>query len=311
MKKSSSKKNKTSNTSKKAITADDVILDLDLIKGSISAQETLQTFANTVITLNTLPNIIADTILPIQNVFEQINKNIYQAMNPIIAFSEAMEKQQETIKNMLNSLTVFPFENLSEMIDESTRISFDLSNVQEYRKGETEYLDIEALSSHSIDLPLFHYKSTQRIEMRLSVMDDKLDYIIDDNRIKDKKISALLDLIENKNQKLYEIEAITYDEPASILMIDKIEISIKGSYQPDLCKILFANKENLNKRWQFDEIAELWNEDLDNINQLNKIIYQVCRRIDDKVAQIAHINDFLIYDTHSVLVNPKYIPSIK
>ena len=79
------------------------------------------------------------------------------------------------------------------------------------------------------------------------------------------------------------------------------------SFRAQLLGVFSQNEENRFKTWEWDELFEK----IENINSeaptnaKNKI-YDACAGISNRLAKELGIQDFLVYDTRTVHINPKY-----
>ncbi len=73
-----------------------------------------------------------------------------------------------------------------------------------------------------------------------------------------------------------------------------------------MLEIIFKNKENAGKDWQFSEIAEL----IDNEADFDwKKLYNIADAIKKHIAIETGIKDFFMLTTQSVRINPQYLLS--
>ncbi len=127
-----------------------------------------------------------------------------------------------------------------------------------------------------------------------------------DQRIKgleEKKLRMEVDKLNKEAERLKKKNVPKYDSSIQALIIDNVIIKTQDdSLENDLCKVLFATVESIEKQWSWDEIVEKWNESLDNFDP--KKIYRAGNRLNKKVAEKTDIKELLIVSTKAIRVNP-------
>lgn len=123
-----------------------------------------------------------------------------------------------------------------------------------------------------------------------------------------------IDLDETRNIKNELDKKINKNAPNTIMDFDKEKstLNINGTIikikkfrnQYYLLGIIFENKENMAKDWQFSEIAEII-----DIAKADKwhTFYHVAYAIGNKIARETGIKDFFITTTQSIKINNKYL----
>jgi hypothetical protein len=122
---------------------------------------------------------------------------------------------------------------------------------------------------------------------------------------------------ENAEAKI-DILKINYDLANHSLVVadNAIKFNKDDSNQAELCRVLFMNKESIDRSWDTEEVLEAWDYPEDRIydnggkllkeNRLK--IYQTAEKINNKVMKVTKgkVIDLLIYSTKAVSVNQKY-----
>jgi hypothetical protein len=103
------------------------------------------------------------------------------------------------------------------------------------------------------------------------------------------------------------VTTASFDPGQCVLSIGTTPIKIqKFSKQYYMLEIIFKNKENAGKDWQFSEIAEL----IDNEADFDwKKLYNIADAIKKHIAIETGIKDFFMLTTQSVRINPQYLLS--
>lgn len=102
---------------------------------------------------------------------------------------------------------------------------------------------------------------------------------------------------------------IRYSPELNHLMIGERLIKIANdTNQGHLCKVLFKNRDSMEKVWAFDEVLEQWGNDSDHMGKayLRKV-YEAARSVNTKAASITQGEALLIYSLKEVKVNPALI----
>lgn len=121
-------------------------------------------------------------------------------------------------------------------------------------------------------------------------------------------------LIDNGHDCLNcETNSINFDTKTCHLTLGKAIIAIKSvSDQYYLLDVIFRNKDETFKEWQFSEIAELIDPRIETITdkgkreKIRKQYYNAIDQIKKKVAIETGIKDLFITSRQTVKINPKY-----
>ncbi|MDD3434544.1 MAG: hypothetical protein PHD96_01305 [Candidatus Pacebacteria bacterium] len=96
-----------------------------------------------------------------------------------------------------------------------------------------------------------------------------------------------------------------FDKEKGLLKINDLPVKTqKFSNQYYLLEMIFRNDENINKDWQFSELAEL-TECFEEFN--DKKLYNIANAIKHKITEETGIKDFFITTNQSIKINPKYL----
>ncbi len=99
-----------------------------------------------------------------------------------------------------------------------------------------------------------------------------------------------------------------YDQRSACLTFAGKEIQISKSNDSDAARLMATLAKDIRKSWHKDEIYDDWSYDMDEQKNLPKQkIYQAALTIQTIIAQKTQTNDFLIFSTKEVRVNPKYL----
>lgn len=136
---------------------------------------------------------------------------------------------------------------------------------------------------------------------------DVINYKIFLERIFDFTKEVLL-LTDEELTKQVAKQQWTYDPTLGIFYIDKTLIKLKkNNFRAKLLELLTKTDESKHKIWSWDEIYKEI-ERIDDMGTKEKHkVYDACKGLAEIIATKSGINDFLIYDTNTVCINPSYL----
>jgi hypothetical protein len=156
------------------------------------------------------------------------------------------------------------------------------------------YLEVDEIWISDMDLP--PEKQTEGYKVKLNLKDK---FFEEEDEIIYGKI------FKKPTAKEQKVKAIDFDETKSILHFDGKEIIISKTRNSNghyLLKTLFKNK---GKIWEFDEIAEDWNDEYEK-DGWNRY-YNAGYAVNEKIAKETTIKDFLDITNKTVAINKKYL----
>lgn len=89
------------------------------------------------------------------------------------------------------------------------------------------------------------------------------------------------------------------------------QITISEGLQDSLCRVIFRNKKNMIKKWNWDEVLDkqIGMEKIYDAKKDWRKVYDPGRAINRNVAVETGVKDLLIVTKRTIRVNPKYLPS--
>ena len=120
---------------------------------------------------------------------------------------------------------------------------------------------------------------------------------------------AFIDEMHRKYQKDHP-EAVyeKYDTASGTLYFLGKKIELSKSADSDAARLMNTLGRRISNNWNKDEILDDWGYSLDEQKNLpQQKIYQAAVRIQNAVAKKTQVDDFLIFSTKEVRVNPKYL----
>ena len=122
------------------------------------------------------------------------------------------------------------------------------------------------------------------------------------------------DTTENKDESTQQgkIETATastlsYDDVACKISFRDKSIPIpQNTDQESLCRVVFADKNNVTQVWSWDEMLEKWGGNYESKDAWRKV-YNAGREVNKKIAIETGVKDLLIVKKHTVTLNPKYL----
>lgn len=139
--------------------------------------------------------------------------------------------------------------------------------------------------------------------------DGMVTYDNQDDRVEELQIKSLSLQVENLKREAAENTKKVlphYDIPNASLVIENQIIKLSNdSNESKLCEVLFLSMDNMNKEWGWDEIVQLWGEEVENFDR--KVIYRTGNRLNDKVAQKTSIKKLFLVTTKTIKISPKHL----
>ena len=197
-------------------------------------------------------------------------------------------------------LDLFPFDTVG------TR-----KNYQQYRWESAQYLlmqgivlEVEPKMNDVLD-----YGNIQ-IKVDLLKFEDFYKIIRDEY---EKRIKSKSTVTETKIEKAQELKApvsLSYDEHKGVLDIDGKVVNLnKASFRAKILELLLKNDKNRRKEWSWDEVVGKiqGTDDPDILKENKNKFYPACDGVSKFIALKIGVNDLLIYNKSTVLINPKYL----
>lgn len=277
--------------------------------------------------------------LPSQLELEEFSRRIE---NPLLDFDE-LEQIEETIPDyLLNALenskyildSQYLFESLLSIdkeelirlegmlldlrIDDVERslsdyrtLNFEIKEFKPVKPAYNEFILITR-TRENIEIGDIKLRTVQ--DTQLQVQSLKVDLkeiketIIQDAKNKDEMLEELLDYFKNGGSNTVKVTKVKYNKKTAELSINKQTINIRADTNEHyLCKLLFANKENIKKVWEVYDIIEAWGENTEILDVWIKVIYNTIRRLNEKIQLSTGLERFILYENKTVLVNPNYL----
>lgn len=108
-------------------------------------------------------------------------------------------------------------------------------------------------------------------------------------------------LDRNKEGRRFSIRQMVFDTATGILKINGISIQIAlDTNQYFVCKTLFNSSDLKNTSVDRLDVEDLTGSEISDI-------YQIGRRINEKLSQKLPVDDFILFNTKEIRINPKYL----
>ena len=211
------------------------------------------------------------------------------------------------LEGMLMSLQIH---DIQKSLDEYKTLNLDIKEFKPVKSTDNEFI-LDTRTMESAEIGNIKFKTVQNTQLQVESLRGDLkeikETIIQDAKKKDTMLEELLDYFKKGGSNTVKVKKVKYNKKTSELMIDDKTINIKAdTNQHYLCKILFANKSNMTKIWEAYDIFEAMGEYAEvHDNCLNKI-YNTVRHLNEKIKSGTGIDKFILYDSKTVLVNPKH-----
>lgn len=99
-----------------------------------------------------------------------------------------------------------------------------------------------------------------------------------------------------------------YDTTSSVLSFSEKKIELSKSNDSDAARLMAVISKEVKKRWSKDEIYDEWGYSLEEQAGLpQQKMYQAAVRVQAAVAKKTQVDDFLIFSTKEIHINPKYL----
>lgn len=167
---------------------------------------------------------------------------------------------------------------------------------------KSEYFEIEEIWIFDMDLSPEEQTENYKVKINLKdkFFDEKEEIIYGIKKVEE------YNLFTKPTEKIEsQKDILGFDGKNSTLYFNKKEIIISKTRNSNghyLLKTIFKNK---NKVWEFDEIAEDWNDEYEK-DSWNRY-YNAGYTVNEKVAKETTIKDFLDITNKTVAINKKYL----
>lgn len=119
---------------------------------------------------------------------------------------------------------------------------------------------------------------------------------------------AIKVLIKNSPQYMFpKIREAPFDRKNSVLTINRISLDIpRDTGMHQLCILLFGNKSKLNKKWNFEELAEKMHVEGTDYKKQYHYLYDQIGFLNTKIKDATELDEFLQISKKTLLINPLY-----
>lgn len=221
-----------------------------------------------------------------------INDELFIEKENFLKFKNQKAKTIRELKDCIDK-------NGNQFIFHSGKSELDLS----FRIGEG-YLFMHNLVALE-NLGYIHINSIWVYDWELPPEKRKESYKVNIS-VKPKLLEEISNLESEEVVEPVGTPEVIFNKEIGVLMINDKQVKIqKFSNQYYLLDLIFQNQENMQKDWQFSEIAETI-ECLEGFS--DKKLYNIVNAIRHKVAEkVGGIDDFFITTNQSVKINEKYL----
>jgi len=222
----------------------------------------------------------------------------------------ALLMHTEALREIEGIYIDLPLAEIHKSLDEYRNLSIEINEFRPYKNSFNEYC-LTTTTSQLTDLGFLKLKIVQQTQLQVQSLQEDVneikEIVIVDGKKKDEMLEELLDYFRIGGTRTVKIKKVKYNKRTAELIIDDNLIYIKPyTKQHDLCNILFASKKSMKKVWEIVDIVEAMGEYEFNSEWTNKI-YNTVRHLNEKIQIKTEIERFILYESKTVLVNPKYL----
>lgn len=218
---------------------------------------------------------------------------------------------KEKINKLEGMLMNLPIHNIQKSLGDFTTLNVDIKEFKPVRPAHNEFI-LHTITRENIEFGNIQLRTVQDTQLQVQSLKGDVkeikDTIIQDAKKKDEILEELLDYFKNGGSGTVKVTKVKYNKKSAELSINKQTIKIKADTNEHyLCKLLFANKENIKKAWEVYDIVEAWGENTEILDEWIKVIYNTTRRLNEKIQLNTGLKRFILYESKTVLVNPNYL----
>ena len=284
--------------------------------------------------INSMSEMMRDIIIPVvdfrKNLFESLVEPLRLAQKGLSEYAEQYQRSATLIATIAQStrvdliafrnlVTDFPLADLVKTIDTSTTLSVGFKSAK-IIDPQTNSVSFEAVASQRADLGLLHFETQQSLVLKVDRLESKMDtvqtlladeiypFLIEDSRRKDNVLEEILAYYKGKPTGFAKVTDIKFIKQTCTLSIDQKDIPLQlDTNEAEVSKIVFNSKSAIKKLWNFDELLERMGERVKRDPLWNKVLYQTARQLNNKIAIKTGLENFLVFTTKTLCVNPIYI----
>lgn len=218
---------------------------------------------------------------------------------------------KEEINKLEGMLMNLPIHNIQKSLDDFSTLNIDIKEFKPVKPAYNEF-NLHTITRENIEFGNIKLRTVQDTQLQVQSLKGDVkeikETIIQDAKKKDEMLEELLDYFKNGGSSTVKVTKVKYNKKTAELSINNQTINIKADTNEHyLCKLLFANKENIKKVWEVYDIIEAWGENTEILDVWIKVIYNTIRRLNEKIQLSTGLERFILYESKSVLVNPNYL----
>lgn len=218
---------------------------------------------------------------------------------------------KDEIKKLEGMLMNLPIHDIQQSLGDFSTLNVDIKEFKPVKPAYNEFI-LHTITRENIEFGNIKLRTVQDTQLQVQSLKGDVkeikDTIIQDAKKKDEMLEELLDYFKNGGSNTVKITKVKYNKKTAELSINKQTINIKADTNEHyLCKLLFANKENIKKAWEVYDIVEAWGENTEILDVWIKVIYNTIRRLNEKIQLSTGLERFILYESKTVLVNPNYL----
>jgi uncharacterized protein YeeX (DUF496 family) len=240
-------------------------------------------------------------------------ENSISLIDSYVMLESSLSIDMEELKQIEDSYINLPIRDLGKSLSEISTFDLHVNEFKPIKSIDNEYL-LRTTIIESIDFGNIKFNTVQQTQLQVQSLKGDVKEIkktfIKDARKKDEMLEELLDYFRNGGTSIVKIKKIKYNKKSAELIIDDKIVKIKAdTNQHYLCKILFSSKKSIQRVWEIYDIVEALGENANCLEGWVRIIYDTVRRLNEKIQLQTGIERFILYDSKTVIVNPKYLDS--
>ncbi|GJM16874.1 MAG: hypothetical protein DHS20C13_22010 [Thermodesulfobacteriota bacterium] len=261
---------------------------------------------------------IPDGLEEVIRIRESIPEHLIDELKHSLCVLESQEMlksmlsiDKEEINKLEGMLMNLPIHDIQKSLGDFSTLNIDIKEFKPVKPAYDEFI-LHTITRENIEFGNIKLRTVQDTQLQVQSLKGDVkeikDTIIQDAKKKDEMLEELLDYFKNGGSNTVIVTKVKYNKKTAELSINKHTINIKADTNEHyLCKLLFANKENIKKAWEVYDIVEAWGENTEILEVWIKVIYNTIRRLNEKIQLSTGLERFILYESKTVLVNPNYL----
>lgn len=279
--------------------------------------------------LNVINTSIEEAVAPVVDMRSTVIENVAEPLQAVATqykesaalLSDLAQSTKVDLASFENIITDFPIKGASIVIDPMTTVDVGIegATLEEVDTVPTG-IALSSVAYHRTSIGVLEFETERSLVVKVDRLESKVDivqnllaneiypFLLEDSQRKDNVLNEILAYYKGKPNTFVKVTGIKFSKRACKLTIDKQDIPLKpDTNEEELCRIIFKNKEALEKLWSIDEIVEAMGESIEQTRRWNPKMYQAARQLNNKIARETGFRDFIVYTTKTICINPIFL----